>query len=322
MKKPSIDIISSALNEELCIVEFLDQVTRAMQSLPLYSYRILIVDNGSSDGTWDHIVQASRQNRSVVGIQMSRTFPLDAALTCGLDYAVADYVIFMTSDLQDPPSAIPSLLSEIERGFDQVVVVVASRRSVPISRRVLSRLFYRLANWITEGLIPENVSDFRIMNRKSYIALRGLRESHRFLRGLGAWVGFKTGMIAIERPPRFAGQSKWLGLSLGRVTMQAMQGILAHSTRPLQWLAATSFALGCAAILSIPALTLFWLEFGVPFQGFGWITTLIIVFFALMMMTLATVSMFIMLIYEEVKQRPLYIVKQTVGRMIRRPSIH
>jgi glycosyltransferase involved in cell wall biosynthesis len=311
--KPSIDIISSALNEEDCIDEFLNQVSKVMSTITEYSYRILIMDNGSKDNTWNHIVRMSESDPSVVGIQMSRTFSFDAALTCGLDYATADFVVLMTSDLQDPPSLIPVLVSEVEKGFDQVVVSVAKRQGVPLPRRLLSKLFYRTANWITNGLIPENVSDFRIMNRRTYSALRSLRESHRFLRGLGAWVGFKTGVVSIERPPRFAGQSKWLGISLGRVLFQAMQGILAHSTRPLQWLAVTSFVLGALAVFIIPFLVAFWVFFGVPFTGFGWITTLIISSFAIIMFTLATISMFITLIYEEVKGRPLYVVREITG---------
>lgn len=311
MSKSSIDIVSSALNEEACIDEFLGQVVAAMQSLPSYSFRIIIIDNGSTDGTWERIVRASLDHPSITGIQMSRTFSFDAALTCGLDHAHADYVVLMTSDLQDPPSLIPTLVSEIEKGFDQVVVSVSKRQAVPLPRRVLSKLFYRSAHWITNGLIPENVSDFRIMNKQTYLALRALRESHRFLRGLGAWVGFKTGVISIERPPRFAGQSKWLGLSIGKVVIEALQGILAHSTRPLQWLAILSFSIGALAVISIPMLFLFWMIFGVPFAGFGWITTLIIASFAIMMFTLGTISLFITLIYEEVKHRPLYVVKRT-----------
>jgi glycosyltransferase involved in cell wall biosynthesis len=314
MNKVSLDVISSALNEEACIEEFLVQVSKAMKSLSKYSYRILIIDNGSQDGTWDRIVRASKENPAIVGIQMSRTFSFDAALTCGLDHTNADFVILMTSDLQDPPSLIPSLVSEVEKGFDQVVVSVLKRKSVPLLRRLSSRLFYGLTSWITNGLIPKNVSDFRIMNRRAYSALRSLRESHRFLRGLSAWVGFKTGVITIDRPPRFAGQSKWLGTSIGSVVIQAIQGIFAHSTRPLQWFAVISFFLGCFAIFLIPMLVLFWYVYGVPFTGFGWITTLIIGSFAVMMLTLATISIFIILIYEEVKGRPLYVVRQVIGK--------
>ncbi len=314
MKISSLDIVSSALNEDACIEEFLNRLEKVMRIIPRVAYRVIIIDNGSTDETWQKIVRKSKEKPFVTGIQMSRTFSFDAALTCGLDHANAECVVLMASDLQDPPEIIPQLLEEMKKGYDQVVVNISKRDSVPLPRRLLSRIFYRFANSMTRGLIPQNVSDFRIMNRDMYIALRSLRESHRFLRGLGAWVGFNTGVVTIERPPRFAGKSKWLSGSVWQAVNQGLQGVFAHSTRLLQWLSSISFIVSALALLSLPLLIFFWFTNGVPFAGFGWLLTLTILFFAVVMITLATISLFIALIYEEVKERPLYIVKQIVTK--------
>lgn len=304
----SIQVVTSALNEEDCLLEFINRTVTVLESLSQYNYRILIMDNGSSDSTWDIVNSASKSNSRIRGIKLSRTFSFDAALTCGLDNCDSDYLVIMASDLQDPPELIPKLIHEMESGFDQVVVRIRSRDSVPMLRRHLSKQFYRLANWITKGMIPEDVSDFRIMNKKTYMSSRKLRESHRFLRGLNAWIGFKTGYVSIDRPKRFSGESKWLGLSIFSVISHAVTSILAHSSRPLMWVSASSITLSLISLFTIPCLIIFWLIYGVPFAGFGWMISLALASFTIIMLSFGVISLFISLIYEEVKQRPLYLI--------------
>jgi len=242
---------------------------------------------------------------------MSRKFSLDAAFTCGLDYATADVAIIMTSDLQDPPEVIPKLLREFEKGYDQVLAKILKRESVPLLRRVLSKIFYKLANAMTSGMLPESVSDFRLVNKRTYTAIRRLRESHRFLRGLGAWVGFRTSQIEIERPPRFAGESKWLGMSFLRVVGVASKSILAYSAKPLAWVSILGLAMSVFSIFSLFLLVIFWIVFGVPFAGFGSLVGVMILGFSLIMFAIGILAQYLGLIYEEVKQRPLYLVTET-----------
>ena len=131
----SIDFVSSAFNEEECLPELFERIYAVMKKEPNYTYRILMIDNGSQDETWEIIKSESDKNPKVVGIRMSRNFSLDSAFTCGIDYAEADIVIVMTSDLQDPPEAIPLLLRKHEEGYDQVLAKITKRASVPFSRR-------------------------------------------------------------------------------------------------------------------------------------------------------------------------------------------
>lgn len=307
----SIDFISSAFNEEECLPEFFERISKVMSHENNYSYRILIIDNGSQDTTWEIISAESTRNSRVVGIRMSRNFSLDSAFTCGLDYAEADIAIVMTSDLQDPPEAIPLLLRKYEGGFDQVLAKISKRASVPLMRRIFSKIFYKLARRMTSGMLPESVSDFRLVNKRTYSAIRRLRESHRFLRGLGAWVGFNTTYIEIERPPRFAGRSKWLGMSIFRVVGIASKSILAYSAQPLAWVSVLGVSLSILSILGLIILAIFWIIFGVPFAGFGSLIGVTILGFSLTMLCIGILAQYVGLIYEEVKQRPLYLVTET-----------
>lgn len=307
----SIDIVSSAFNEEECLPELFERISKVMSAESQYSYRLLIIDNGSQDSTWDIIKTAGEADSRIVGIRMSRNFSLDSAFTCGIDYADADLAIVMTSDLQDPPEAIPLLLRKYEEGFDQVLAKISKRASVPLARRLFSKLFYKLARGMTSGMLPESVSDFRLINRRTYSAIRQLRESHRFLRGLGAWVGFKTTYIEIERPPRFAGRSKWLGMSLIKVVGIASKSILAYSAQPLAWVSLLGLTMSLLSIVGLLILTAFWLLVGVPFAGFGSLIGVTVLGFSLTMLCIGILAQYVGLIYEEVKRRPLYLVTET-----------
>lgn len=307
----SIDFISSAYNEEECLPELFERIAKVMSGETNYSYRILMIDNGSQDSTWSIIETESETNQRLIGIRMSRNFSLDSAFTCGIDYAEADIAIVMTSDLQDPPEAIPLLLRKYEEGYDQVLVKISKRASVPLLRRIFSKIFYRLARKLTSGMLPESVSDFRLINQRTYSAIRQLRESHRFLRGLGAWVGFKTTHIEIERPPRFAGESKWLGMSLFRVVGIATKSILAYSAQPLAWVSVLGLSLSILSIFGLILLAIFWLLVGVPFAGFGSLVGVTVLGFSLTMLCIGILAQYMGLIYEEVKRRPLYLVTET-----------
>ena len=307
----TIDIISSAFNEEECLPELFERINKVMSNENNYTYRILIIDNGSQDATWEIISAESTRNSNVVGIRMSRNFSLDSAFTCGIDYAEADIAIVMTSDLQDPPEAIPLLLRKYEDGFDQVLAKISKRASVPLIRRLFSRIFYKLARRMTSGMLPESVSDFRLINKRTYSAIRQLRESHRFLRGLGAWVGFNTTYIEIERPPRFAGRSKWLGMSIFRVVGIASKSILAYSAQPLAWVSLLGISLSIFSIFGLIIMAIIWVIFGVPFAGFGSLIGVTVLGFSLTMLCIGILAQYVGLIYEEVKRRPLYLVTET-----------
>jgi len=309
----TIEIITSAYNEEDCLPELFSRLEKVAGTEENYSFRFIVIDNGSSDRTWQIIKDRQKTDSRYTGIRMSRNFSLDSAFTCGLDRAEADLAIIMTSDLQDPPECIPDLLRAHEQGYEQVLAKVVDRGTVPAVRRFLSHVFYRLANAMTGGMLPKSVSDFRLVSRKCYEAIRSLRESHRFLRGLGSWVGFETTQIEIKRPPRFAGESKWLGVSLIHSILLGFQGIFAYSTLPLAWVSIFGVFMSLVSVLSLVGLTISWIVFGVPFAGFGSIVAAIVLCFSITILILGVIAQYISLIYEEVKRRPLYLVAEVVS---------
>jgi dolichol-phosphate mannosyltransferase len=169
---------------------------------------------------------------------------------------------------------------------------------------------------MTGGMLPESVSDFRLINRKTYQAISQLRESHRFLRGLGAWVGFRTTYVEIDRPPRFAGESKWIGMSLINVISLASRSILAYSATPLLFLSFLGVFLSILSFTGLLVSSLVWIFSGVPFAGYGTIVGLIALGFSLTMLAIGILAQYLALIYEEVKQRPLYIISEKTEKFL------
>ena len=310
-KTITVDILTSAYNEEECLPELFVRLDKVFSHEKNYSYQILVVDNGSIDSTWEIIQNHAKNNARIQGFRMSRNFSLDAAFTCGLDHAKSDIAIIMTSDLQDPPETIPELLRAFEKGADQVLVKIISRDDVPLLRRYLSQLFYKIAKKMTGGMLPESVSDFRLVNKKTYQAIRRLRENHRFLRGLGSWVGFKTSYIEINRPSRFAGESKWIKMSLIAVIAQASRSIFAYSATPLMFVSFMGVFFSIISFVGLIISSVVWIASGVPFAGYGSIIGLIALGFSLTMLAIGVLAQYLGLVYEEVKQRPLYIVSET-----------
>jgi dolichol-phosphate mannosyltransferase len=290
--------------------EFFQRIATVFAGEKTYEYQILVNDNHSNDRTWEIIKKAAALDPRIVGTRMSRTFSLDIAFRSGLEFSDSDIAILMTSDLQDPAETIPALLREFEAGFDQVLVKIKSRKSVPWIRRHLASVYYKLAFRLTDGLIPESVSDFRLLSRRTYKAMANMKESQSFIRGLGAWVGFKTTTIEIDRPERFAGESKWLKMSLLSSSMFAVRGLLAYSSKPLLWVSVLGGFLSLFFFLSILIFSAVWILVGVPFAGFGSIVGFIGLGFSLILLCLGIIAQYLGLMYEEVKGRPLYIVEE------------
>jgi glycosyltransferase involved in cell wall biosynthesis len=309
-KNLSLDIITSALNEEECLVELYNRISAVMGRRPNYQWRFIICDNGSIDRTWEIIDGLSKKDSRVLGIRMSRTFTLDSAFTLGLDLATADAAVIMASDLQDPPELIGDFLEKFEAGYEQVVAKIVKRNSVPFVRRHLSNLFYVIANKATNNMIPRGVSDFRLLNRRAYQAAQSLKERNRFLRGLIAWTGFKTAVIEIERPERFAGDSKFVDIKIRKVFNWAVAAILSHTSAPLVWLSIFGFTMSTISFLATIVMSGFWIFQGVPFAGYGSIVGLISLGFSLLLLAIGIIAQYLALIYEEVKGRPIYIIAE------------
>ena len=305
----TVSIITPAFNEIECIGELLGRLEVLAKKESHYKFEVIVIENGSSDGTWEFLLDYEANSFKRVFVQLSRNFRMDGGLTAGLDFASGDAAVLMSSDLQDPPEFISRFLRKWEEGYENIFGVVTKRSGTSLLRRINSRLFYKIANILSDGVLPENASDFRLLDRKVYEAVRGMRERNRFLRGLVAWSGFKSIGIPLERPERYAGKSKAYSFE---VLDLAIKGILAHSMIPLRIVSLFGMGLSLLSILSFFPMLILWIFVGVPFAGFGTLVTLILFLFSAGIFMMGILSEYIGLIYQEVKERPNYIVSQVV----------
>lgn len=305
-----ISVVIPAFNESDCVEELARRLAAVMDAESDYGFEVVIVENGSQDDTWQKLVAIRERDQRFKLLQLARNFRMDGGLTAGLAYVTGDACVLMTADLQDPPEMIPQFLRKWEEGFENVYGVVEERDGTGPIRRFNSRAFYWLAGHLTDGRIPRNASDFRLLDRKVYEALRGMEERNRFVRGLAAWVGFQSIGIPMTRPPRFAGASKATTLP---VLDLAFKGIFAHSYLPLRLITLTGFVASGCALIAMVVLAVRWLTVGVPFAGFGTIVSLILLVFGALAFMIGILSEYVGLIYEEVKRRPNFVVRDRSG---------
>lgn len=305
-----ISIIIPAYNEEECVEELARRLQGVFAANERYDFEVLIIDNGSTDRTWELLRAIHLSDERFKVIQLSRNFRMDGGITAGLDYASGDAAVIMTADLQDPPELITNFIAKWEEGFENIYMVVTKRGSTGPIRRMNSKAFYWLAGKLTDDRIPRNASDFRLVDRKVYETVRSMDERNRFVRGLFAWVGFKSVGIEAERPPRFGGTSKAYSL---QVVDLAFKGIFAHSYVPLKLITVTGLGLSAVSFLTLIVLAAVWILVGVPFAGFGTIVALSLLAFGLLAFMLGLLAEYLGLVYEEVKGRPNFVVRETLG---------
>jgi polyisoprenyl-phosphate glycosyltransferase len=312
-----ISVIVPAYNETDCVDELARRLGDVFDSLPAYEWEAIIVENGSLDDTYDKLVAIRERDRRFKIVQLARNFRMDGGITAGLSYASGDAAVIMTADLQDPPELIPEFVAKWEEGYENIYGIVTERQGTGPIRTFNSKAFYWLAGKLTSDAIPRNASDFRLVDRKVYETVRGMEERNRFIRGLFAWSGFRSIGVEHKREPRFGGVSNAHSL---KVVDLAMKGIFAHSYVPLKLISIFGVALSLLSFVVLVALSLRFLFLGVPFAGFGTIVGLILLLFGFLFTMLGIVSEYIGLIYEEVKQRPNYVVRETLGLEERLPD--
>jgi len=308
--KKLISIVIPAYNEQ----DNVDELARRLQGVftenSVYDFEVIIVENGSNDNTYAKLVAIHQQDNRFKILQLARNFRMDGGITAGLNSATGEAAVIMTADLQDPPELISKFLKKWEEGYENVYGIVTKRKGVSAIRRFNSQLFYRIANALTGGMIPKNVSDFRLVDKKVYEIINSIHERNRFVRGLFAWVGFKSIGIEHERAERFAGIS---GAHTYKVIELAVKGIFAHSYVPLILITLTGITVSTLSFVLLTWTVIKAVFWGVPFEGYGTIMSVMLLMFGILFTMLGIVSEYVGLIYEEVKQRPNFIVKNQIG---------
>ncbi len=305
-----ISIIVPAYNEQDNVEELARRLAAVFDAETQYDFEVILVENGSQDATFERAVAAHENDPRFKVLQLSRNFRMDGGLTAGMAHARGDAAVLMAADLQDPPELIHQFLRKWEEGYEIVYQIVTDRQGTGPIRRMNSQLFYWLAGRLTDGRIPRNVSDFRLVDRRVYETVNVMQERNRFVRGLFAWVGFSSVGIERARAPRTGGVS---GAHTFSVIDLAFKGIFAHSYKPLRLISLFGLLLSGLSFLAIIVFAIRFLVDGVPFAGFGTIVCLFLLMFGFLFTMLGIVSEYVGLIYEEVKQRPNFVVRRRVG---------
>ena len=306
MKK--ISFVVPVFNEEENIHEFHRRLTQVMAPLP-YDYEILFIDDGSRDRTSLLIRELAEKDPHVQGYVFARNFGHQLALTCGLDQSTGDAVISMDGDLQHPPEMVPDLLKKWEEGYEIVQTVRKSTEDATWFKSITSRLYYKLINSMSEVRITPGGSDFRLMDRKTVDALNRFRERARFIRGMVNNLGFRYTTLEFVAPPRFAGHSKF---SLRKMLRFALDGITAFSRVPLRLALYVGCIAGLGSILLIGHVI--YVKYIVQDAVPGWTTLAAAEFFlgGVELIGIGIVGEYVGRIFDEVKQRPLYIIREHI----------
>lgn len=308
MKTPRYSVVIPVYNEQENLPELMGRLTAVFQQLA-ESYEILFVDDGSTDGSRELIRQQAAANPSVRGLFLSRNFGHQAAIGAGLEFARGEAIVAMDADLQDPPEVIPQLVATWRQGY-AVVFGVRKHRKEPWVKRLAYALFYRLLQRITNLSIPVDAGDFSLMDRRVVDMLKRLPERNRFIRGLRSWVGFRQTGLEYERGARHAGTPKY---TFRRLLKLAFDGFIGFSYVPLRlafWMGLLAFVV-CLANIAFAMYGKFVLGTNPP----GWTSLMLAVMFlgGVQLMMLGIVGEYIARIYDEVKQRPFYVVGETVN---------
>ena len=304
-----VSLVCPFYNEEAGVFDFYESVIQEIEQLNDYEFEIVCVDDGSKDGTLGHLVALSLKDHRFKIIELSRNFGKEAALSAGLDAAIGDLVIPLDSDLQDPPSLIGRLIRAWEDSDADVVLAKRSdRKSDSLSKRLSAAAFYDTYNLLSHIKIPTNVGDCRLMTRVVVDALKLLPEKQRFMKGLFAWVGFKSVTIEYVRQPRSAGISKFSGWKLWNF---ALEGITSFSTIPLRFWTYIGVAGALITVMYGFFIFIRTLIFGVDVPGYASLFVAIMFFGSLQLIGVGILGEYVGRTYMEAKRRPTYLIRKT-----------
>ncbi|MDE2385743.1 MAG: glycosyltransferase family 2 protein [Alphaproteobacteria bacterium] len=306
---PLLSVVVPMFNEEEGTSLFFDRITPILESVTA-DFEIVCVDDGSSDRTLLSLAQHRARDARIKVLSLSRNFGKDTALSAGLDYCRGQAVIPIDADLQDPPELIPQMVAKWREGFEVVYARRAARDTDDVQKRVTAGLFYRIHNYIADVRIPDNVGDFRLMDRRVVEALKHLPEKTRFMKGLFAWVGFRQTGIDYRREARAAGTTKWRYWKLWNF---AIDGITGSSTVPLRIWTYFGVLLGLFALGYASWLVVYTMLYGNPVPGYASLMVGMLTMGSINIVATGILGEYVGRIYNEVRNRPLYLVRETMG---------
>lgn len=304
--KQLVSVVVPAYNEEAVLPALHARLAALFERLPAYRWELVLVDDGSRDGTAAQMRALQQQDARIAVIELSRNFGKEIAMTAGLDHARGDAVVVIDADLQDPPELIETLLARWRDGFDVVYAQRSHRRGETWLKKATAAGFYRVMSRLSRVEIPRDTGDFRLMSRRALDALLQLRERHRFMKGLFAWVGYPSTAVRYERDPRAAGQTKF---NYWRLWNLALEGLTSFSTAPLRLATYLGLGVGLYALAYgawVIAKTLLWGE-SVP--GYPSLMVTMLFLGGVQLFCIGVLGEYLGRIFGETKGRPLYLVQ-------------
>jgi len=312
-----LSIVVPCFNEEACLPMLHERLTAAARAAVGEDYDIVLINDGSRDGSWAIMASLAAGDPHLTAINLSRNHGHQLALTAGLDICRGDRILIIDADLQDPPELLGAMLETMDREKADVVYGVRrSRAGETAFKRATAHGFYRLLSRATEVDIPLDAGDFRLMSRRALDALLALPEQARFIRGMVAWIGFRQVPFAYDRDQRFAGETKYPLKKMVRFAIDALTGF---SSAPLKLASHIGLALSIGSVILILYIAYAWLS-GHSIQGWTSLMLVVVIIGAVQMFVLALMGEYIGRLYNEAKRRPLYIVQEIAGRS-ERPDV-
>lgn len=308
-KAIDISVVVPCYNEQGALPFYYDKMKEVMALLSELSFEIIIVDDGSTDGTLETAKQLAKSDDRIRYISFSRNFGKEAAMYAGLKNASGKYTAIMDADLQDPPEMLPKMYRVItEEGYDAVGTRRVTRKGEPPVRSFFARKFYKIMSRISKANMVDGARDYRLMNRKYVDALLSLGEYNRFSKGLFGWVGFKVKWLEFENVNRIAGETKW---SFGQLFLYSLDGIVAFSNVPLYMASIAGIGSFIAAIAAMIFIIVRRLVFGDPVAG--WASTVVIILFigGIQLLSIGILGLYLSKLYLEAKNRPIYLLDET-----------
>lgn len=299
-----LSLVVPAFNEEEAMEQSFERTYRAMSSIG-YPFEIIYIDDGSRDRTWEIISRLAREHEEVKALRFSRNFGHQLAVTAGMDEAKGDAVIIMDADLQDPPEVIADMVKAWEQGADIAYGKRLHRKGETAAKKLTAWCYYRLLNFMSAYPIPLDTGDFRLLDKAVADEFKVLREHNRFLRGMSAWLGYNAVPVEYVREERCAGKTKY---TLKKMLRLAADGIFGFSSRPLTLIGWAGLAVLCIALLGLIATIACAAVTGVP--GWLWAVCALVLLDGVMLCAMGVQGAYTQRIYDEVKGRPLYIIKE------------
>ena len=314
-----LTVIVPVFNEAAGLPAFWARISAVLDTLAdTVTGELLFIDDGSRDDSLAVIQALAMRDARVGYLALSRNFGKEIAMSAGLDFADGDWVVLIDADLQDPPELIPTLLAKAREGFDTVYARRAARLGEGLTKRATASVFYRLMGRLSRQVeIPADTGDYRVISRRAVLALRQIKERNRFMKGLFAWIGFPSAAVTYVRDPRSEGVSSF---SLWRLWNFALDGITSFSTAPLKLATYAGMLVAMLAFVAGGFIILKTLIYGDPVPGFPTLMVTLLFFSGLQLLFIGVIGEYLARLFDEAKQRPLYLLKDQKVAGVRQPT--